>query len=115
MADHQMIYSPKRKNKKKQWSHEEYYESLLMIIQLSIVTIFSLCWLLILLYHVRNGFASISSHVFPISAGFQLSLFSRVKRAGPLNPLLSEDWFQEALDPCNVRHNTVELLFPVLM
>ncbi len=55
-------------------------------IQLLMVTIFSLCWPLILLYHVRNGFPSTASHVFFISAGFQLTLFHRVGRARPLTP-----------------------------
>ncbi len=55
-------------------------------IELVMVTIFSLYWPLILLHHVRNGFPSTSSHVFPISAGFQLTLFPRVGRARPLTP-----------------------------
>jgi hypothetical protein len=56
-------------------------------IQLSMVTIFSLCWPLILLRHVRNRFSSTSCHVFSISVGFQLTLFPRVGLAGPFTPL----------------------------
>ncbi len=57
------------------------------VIQLSMVTIFSLCWLLILIHHVRNEFSSTFSHLFPISAGFQLTLFLRVRQARPLTSL----------------------------
>ncbi len=67
-------------------------------LQLSMVTIFSLCWPLILLCHVWTRFSSTSSHVFPISVGFQVTLFPRVGRAGPFTPPLSSDRFQEALD-----------------
>jgi hypothetical protein len=48
--------------------------------------LFSLCWLLILLHHVQKGFFSISSHVFPISAGFQLILFPGVGGPAPSPP-----------------------------
>jgi hypothetical protein len=68
---------------------------LFKIIILTMVIIFSLCWPLTFLHHLQNGSFSIPSHVFPISAGFQPTLFSRVGRAGPLP--LSADWFQEAL------------------
>ncbi len=71
--------------KKKQRLHNEYYGSLI----LRYPTIGSnnlLCWPLILLHHVQNGFSLICPHVFPISAGFQLTLFLGVRRAGPLIP-----------------------------
>ncbi len=64
----------------------EYYESLPLNYSISKVTIFSLCWRFILLHHVRNGFLFVSSHGFPISAGFQLTLFTRAKQARPFFP-----------------------------
>jgi hypothetical protein len=50
------------------------------------VIIFSLCWLLII-HHIQNGYFFTSLYVFPISAGFQLTLFPRVKQAESLIPL----------------------------
>ncbi len=47
----------------------------------TMVIIFSLCWPPILHHHVQNGL-SLISYVFPISAGFQLTLFPRVGRPG---------------------------------
>jgi hypothetical protein len=83
MVEHQVIYSPERKTQgyiTNITSHSFY------IIQLLIIAIFSLCSPLILLHHVRNGFSLICPQVFPISAGFQLTLFCEVRRAGPLTP-----------------------------
>jgi hypothetical protein len=97
-VEHQMIYSPERKNNGYILNITSHF---LNVIQLLIVTIFSLCWLLILLYHVRNWFSYTSPYVFPISAGFQLTLFPGVRWAGSLTPCLSVDWFQEALDSGN--------------
>jgi hypothetical protein len=37
-------------------------------------------------FHVQNGFFSVSSHVFPISSGFQLTLFPRARWAWPRIP-----------------------------
>jgi hypothetical protein len=66
----------------------------------TMVIIFSLCWSPILHHHVQNGLSSISSHVFPISAGFQLTLPQ--SRAGQAfhSPLFA-DRFKEDLDPGN--------------
>ncbi len=47
---------------------------------------FSLCWPLILLHHSRNGFLAASTHGFPISAGFQPTLFTKTGRTGPFYP-----------------------------
>ncbi len=67
---------------KTQWLRNEYFGSLLYVIQLIIVAIFSLCWLLILFHHVQNWFSNTSPHVFPVFAGFQLTLFRGVRQAG---------------------------------
>ncbi len=83
MVGKQMIYSPERNT---QWLHNENYKSLLLCYLIIDVIIISLCWLLILFHHVRNGFPLTCPHVFPISAGFQLTLFLEVGRAVPLAP-----------------------------
>jgi hypothetical protein len=83
MVEHQMISSPKRKNSGHITNTISHFFN---DVRLTMVAIFSLCWLLILLNHVQNGFSSISSHVFPIPAGFQLTLFPRVRWAGPSTP-----------------------------
>ncbi len=92
--------------KKKQWLHNEYYETLLWDYPV-LITNFSLCWPLILLHHV----SSTSSHIFPISAGFQLTLFPRVGRAGFLTPLCpqtgSRKFWIQATACLFVRHITV--------
>ncbi len=98
MVEHQMIYSPERKNYGWVLNITSHF---LNVFQLLIVIIFSLCFLLILLYHVRNWLSYTSPCVFPISAGFQPTLFPRVRWAGFLTPSLSVDRFQEALDPGN--------------
>ncbi len=84
MVGKQMIYSPERNT---QWLHNEHYKSLLLCYPIIDVIIISLCWPLILFHHVRNGFSLTCPHVFPISAGFQLTLFLEVGRAVPLAPL----------------------------
>ncbi len=60
-----------------------YNESLPLNYLKSKVTIFSLCWPLVLLHHVWNGFLFASSHGLPISAGFQLTLLLGLGRPGP--------------------------------
>ncbi len=65
------------------------------------LVIFSLCWLLILLYHAPNGFLPVSCHVSPISVGFQLTLFFQTGQAWPWIQPPPEDRFQGALDPGN--------------
>ncbi len=64
-------------------------------------TIFSLCWPLILLHHVLNGFLFSSSHGFAISVRFQLTFFTRSRWAGPFFSPFPANRFQEALDPDN--------------
>ncbi len=83
-VEHQMVYSPERK---KNGYITNIISHFFQDIRITMVTIFSLCQPLILLHHARNGFFSISSHVFAISEGFQLTLFPRVRRAGSLTPL----------------------------
>jgi hypothetical protein len=83
MVEHQMIYSPERKKNNGYITNTTSHS--FEAIQLLMVIIFSLCWPLILLHHVQNGFSS-TYHVFPISAGFQLTLFLGVRRAGSLSP-----------------------------
>ncbi len=77
-----------------------YYESLLLNYSTTEITIFSLCWPLILLHHVWNGFLFASSHGSPISAGFQLTLFPGTRCARPFSPL-PVNHFLEAQDPGN--------------
>jgi hypothetical protein len=47
------------------------------------IAIFSLCWSLILLHYVLNEFLSVSSHVSPISSGFQMILSFQIGQAWP--------------------------------
>ncbi len=80
IVEHQMIYSPARKK----YSHTMMYgyESLITLIYSELI-IFSLCWPLILLHYVPNGFHHVYCHVFPISAGFQLTLSPKQGGPGP--------------------------------
>ncbi len=84
MVEHQMIYSPKRK---KQWLHNEYYESLLW--GYPVINAYNL-FTLLAADPPSSRSESVPLHFFscfPISAGFQLNLFPRVGRAKPLIPL----------------------------
>jgi hypothetical protein len=86
---------------KKQWLYRNIRSYSFHIIWLLMVTNFLLCWSLILLHQVRNGFFLTCPHIFPISAGFQLTLFLWSGAGWAPHPPLSVDWFQEALDPRN--------------
>ncbi len=85
MVEHHIFILLKEKT---QQLHNEYYKLLFLYYSVIGVIIFSLCCPLILLHHVRNGFLLICPHVFPISAGLQLTLFLEMGRAGPLTPLV---------------------------
>ncbi len=72
-------------------------------------TIFSLCWPLVLLHHVLNGFLFSSSHGFAISVRFQLTFFTRSRWAGPFFPPFLQTgsrklWIQ-TIAHFPVRHN----------
>jgi hypothetical protein len=84
MVEHQMIYSPERK---KQWSHNEYCKSPSRF-KSFIIRGNNLRTLLatVLLHLIQNGFFSVTSHIFLISAGFQPTLFTKAGRARPFFP-----------------------------
>jgi hypothetical protein len=84
MVEHQVIYSPERKNNN--YIRILRVASFELFINTKKITISSLCWLLILLHHVQNGFLFASSHGFPFSAGFKLTLFTRTGWPGPFSP-----------------------------
>jgi hypothetical protein len=86
MVEHQLIYSPERKNN----GHIQKLQitSSLIIWYRKQWQYLSLCLALILLHHVRKGFLFASPHDSLISAGFQLTLFTRARWARPFFPTL---------------------------
>jgi hypothetical protein len=75
MVEHRLIYSLERK----QWSHTK----LQIIFKKSLVNNGNISHSVCRWSSFRNVFFFASPHDSPISAGFQLTLFTRARQAGP--------------------------------